>query len=49
MLMREDAVAVFMRVGLRSVPRKLVLVLMMRIVEYLLHEKKTRQTARGAG
>src|SRR6266700_2046176 len=32
MLMREAAVLVFMRVGLRSVPRKIVLVLMMRVV-----------------
>jgi hypothetical protein len=33
MLMREDTVTVFMRVGLRSVPRKIVLVLMMCIVD----------------
>jgi hypothetical protein len=33
MLMREDVVAVFMRVGLRSVPRKIVLVLMMCVVD----------------
>ena len=33
MLMREDAVAVFVRVGLRTVPRKIVLVLMMCVVD----------------
>jgi hypothetical protein len=33
MLMHEAAVAVFVRVGLRSVPRKIVLVLMMCVVD----------------
>ena len=33
MPMRENAVAVFMRVGLRSVPRKIVLVPMMCVVD----------------
>jgi hypothetical protein len=33
MLMREDTVTVFMRVGLRSVPRKIVLMLMMCVVD----------------
>ena len=33
MLMREAAVAVFVRVGLRSVPRKIVLVLMVCVVD----------------
>ena len=33
MLMREDAMAVFMCVGLGSVPRKFVLVLMMGVVD----------------
>ena len=33
MLMREDAVAVFVGVGLRSVPWKIVLVLMMCVVD----------------
>ena len=33
MLMREDVVAVFVRVGLRSVPRKIVLVLVMCVVD----------------
>jgi hypothetical protein len=33
MLMREDAVAVFVRVGLRSVPRKIVLMPVMCVVD----------------
>ena len=33
MLMREGAVAVFMRVGLRSVPRKIVLMPVMCVVD----------------
>jgi len=33
MLMRENAVAVFVRVGLRSVPRKIVLMLVMCVVD----------------
>ena len=40
MLMREDDVTVFMRVGLRSVPRKIVLVPMMRVVDVRVHMGK---------